>query len=217
MKPTTITIPENAIQQSAEEHLRVARQAQELASEALGELGAQGLATYDDEKEYVLGCQLLLAVKAWQQNLDAAQSEATADLAAALARVRATFAPAASLLADAEGGMKTLVRGYVVAVERRAAALRAKAAKLGPKRKDEADALYRQAEELEAPKVPGISFTPRIRITVLDEEAVPVSFKRVVVDEKALALAIERGDEVPGVRWDDERTVRVTPKNAVKP
>jgi hypothetical protein len=167
-----------------------------------------------NDQAYEDACEVLLDVKVREKTLAEDYKEETAGLKAMLARVSSIFKPAQDKHAEAEAKYKEAVRAYVLHLEAQAHGLRIAAGRLGPKDSAKRDEMLREADELTVPKVKGIAFTPRIEIEVWDFEKLPREFKKLVADEALIGLAVERGEEVPGVKWTDARSVRITPKHA---
>ena len=163
---------------------------------------------------YASACDALIMVKERQKILEAEHEGFMVDVKKLVDRVNGWFKGPREKHAKAEAIYKELVRGYNLRLEAQATALRETASKS----KDEARAieLYSQADDLAAPKVPGISFSSKRKIEVFDFAKLPKEYKKLVADEKVIALAVERNEKVPGVRVQDIRTVIVTPARAAK-
>lgn len=128
-----------------------------------------------------------------------------------IAAVGAEFSPLAEAFDAHVEDMKQRVREYAMACEARYNALIAKAAKLAKLDPKKARELNAKAEDELAPKVKGIAFVAKVEVKVLDPKKVPKEFFKLVVDTDKLAMAARDGAEVPGVVFNDVRTVRVTP------
>lgn len=208
-KVTTVSVDEGALE----------RKASALAKDAYDKAGAakeDNSAPITKDEDYLEECAELIEVKVAQKNLEAEIEAATVDTKALLARIAGAFAEPKTRLAEAEEIRKDAVRAYAVALDAKAHGLRRAAAKLSPSAEARRQELLSQADEITLPRVPGISYRARLKIEVLDFARVPQEYKRLVVDEEAIELAVSRGADIPGVRVTDARTVTVTPKNAVK-
>lgn len=167
-----------------------------------------------DDDAYRVACETLLDIKARQQVLAEEHAGFLADVKKLLARVDSWFKPAREKHAHAEAILKQAIRDYVIRTETKAKALRKAALKLGARDEEKRESLHQQADETSAPKVTGISFVHKLEVEVVDFGKLPPDFKVMVADEDKIKIAVERGEDVPGVRWKDARTVRVEPKRA---
>ena len=174
-------------------------------------LGEGPLVLAGDE-DYVRACNLLVDVKARQKVLADEHKGFKAEVQKLVDRVNGWFKPAIEKHARAEARYKDAIREYNVALEARIIGLKQAAKRT--KNADERDRLLFEADTIGAPKVAGISFTPRIEIEVYDFEALPRSYKLLVADEASISVAVQNGEKIPGVRWKDARSVTVNPKNA---
>lgn len=174
-----------------------------------------GLVVEDDEG-YAKACEALLDVKVRQQVMEAEHEAFLEDVRRLLDRVNGWFKPAREKYGKAEALFKGAVRDYALRLEAKAHGLRKAAAKLGPRDEARRQAYLEEADRIGLPKVPGISFQGKLAVEVYAPEKLPAEFLMSVPDEKKIRLAVERGEDVPGVRAKDERIVKVTPKHAGK-
>lgn len=164
------------------------------------------------DEDYVRACNLLVDVKARQKVLAEEHRGFLTEVKKLVDRVNGWFKPAIEKHARAEARYKDAIRDYNVALESRVTGLKQAAKRT--KNVDERDRLLFEADSISAPKVPGISFTPRIEIEVFDFEALPRGYKLLVADEASIANDVRNGEKIPGVRWKDARSVTVNTKNA---
>jgi hypothetical protein len=164
-----------------------------------------------DHDDYREVCNLLFETADSRKQAGEERDQLVADEKATLAAVGAEYAPLDEGFDEFNGELKQRVRDYAMECEARYNALLAKAAKLAKTDPKKARELNARAEDELAPKVKGIAFVAKVTPKVLDQKKVPKEFYKLVLDEDKLAMAARDGVEVPGVVFEDVRTVRVTP------
>ena len=174
---------------------------------------ADGLADagIEDAEDYAAVCGLLLDVVEKKKAVEEEKDKVLAPAKVIVDTVRGWFAPLEAAIADHEKRIKGLVREYAVKGEQIRALRLRQAGSLAKADPIQARALVASANYMLAPKVNGISVTGKITFDVIDESKVPDQFFIRVINEKAIAAAVEAGEDVPGILVKDERTVRVTP------
>lgn len=190
-------------------------QAKTLASEMLRSVrnGMEAIAgiPVSDHADYREVCDLLFETAEARKTASASIDELVAEEKATLAAVGAEYAPVDDAFDAHNDDLKRRVREYAMGCEERYNAMLAKAAKLAKTDPKKARELNARAEDELAPKVKGIAFVAKMTPKVLDQKKVPKEFYKLVLDEDKLAMAARDGVEVPGVVFEDVRTVRVTP------
>ena len=164
-----------------------------------------------DHDDYREVCNLLFETSDTRKQAGEQRDELVAEEKATLAAVGAEFAPLDESFDAFNGDLKQRVRDYAMECEAKYNAILAKAAKLAKTDPKKARELNARAEDELAPKVKGIAFVAKVTPKVLDQKKVPKEFYKLVLDEDKLAMAARDGVEVPGVVFEDVRTVRVTP------
>jgi len=164
-----------------------------------------------DHDDYREVCNLLFETADIRKQAGEERDGLVAEEKATLAAVGAEYAPLDESFDEFNGDLKQRVRDYAMDCEARYNAILAKAAKLAKTDPKKARELNARAEDELAPKVKGIAFVAKVTPKVLDQKKVPKEFYKLVLDEDKLAMAARDGVEVPGVVFEDVRTVRVTP------
>lgn len=164
-----------------------------------------------DHEDYREVCNLLFETADSRKQAVEERDQLVAEEKATLAAVGAEYAPLDEGFDEFNGDLKQRVRDYAMECEAKYQALLAKAAKLAKTDPKKARELNARAEDELVPKVKGIAFVAKVVPKVLDQKKVPKDFYKLVLDEDKLAMAARDGVEVPGVVFEDVRTVRVTP------
>lgn len=164
-----------------------------------------------DHDDYREVCNLLFETADSRKQAVEERDQLVAEEKATLAAVGAEYAPLDEGFDEFNGDLKQRVRDYAMECEAKYNALLAKAAKLAKTDPKKAREMNARAEDELAPKVKGIAFVAKVVPKVLDQKKVPKDFYKLVLDEDKLAMAARDGVEVPGVVFEDVRTVRVTP------
>ena len=164
-----------------------------------------------DHDDYREVCNLLFETADRRKQAVEERDQLVAEEKATLAAVGAEYAPLDEGFDEFNGDLKQRVRDYAMECEAKYNALLAKAAKLAKTDPKKAREMNARAEDELAPKVKGIAFVAKVVPKVLDQKKVPKDFYKLVLDEDKLAMAARDGVEVPGVVFEDVRTVRVTP------
>lgn len=168
--------------------------------------------TCTDDADYQAAAEQLITVVLKRDYVNEQLGLFMADAKKLVERVNGWFAKARNDAGEAEAYFRNALREYAVALDDQAHELRVLASKT--KDSEKSDELFAKANALHPPKVPGISLSGKVRVEVLDESKVPEKFWRRVVDLDALALEADANRKVPGVKFTNDKTVRVTPKHA---
>lgn len=176
-------------------------------------IGKEPMKLEDDEDFKVASIELIKVVMQ-REVVDEQLALFMQDVQKMIDRVNGWFAKPKADVAAAEAYFREAIREYALALDAQAHQLRLDAGKLPAKQSDEADAMLAEANELKPPKVPGIAITTKVKVEVLDEKKIPEQYWKRVVDTKALEAAADEGRKVPGVKFNIDKSVRVTPKHA---
>ncbi len=175
---------------------------------SMSEIKGIPVGDHDDYREV---CNLLFETADIRKQATEERDNLVAEEKATLAAVGAEYAPLDESFDEFNGDLKQRVRDYAMDCEAKYNAILAKAAKLAKSDPKKARELNARAEDELVPKVKGIAFVAKKTPKVLDQKKVPKEFYKLVLDEDKLAMAARDGVEVPGVVFEDVRTVRVTP------
>lgn len=198
----------NTMEKKVERARALASELLDSIKRSMREIKGIPVSDHDDYREV---CNLLFETSDTRKTAGEQRDELVAEEKATLAAVGAEFAPLDESFDAFNGDLKQRVRDYAMECEVRYNALLAKAAKLAKTDPKKARELNARAEDELAPKVKGIAFVAKVTPKVLDQKKVPKEFYKLVLDEDKLAMAARDGVEVPGVVFEDVRTVRVTP------
>lgn len=198
----------NTMEKKVERARALASELLDSIKRSMREIKGIPVSDHDDYREV---CNLLFETSDTRKTAGEQRDELVAEEKATLAAVGAEFAPLDESFDAFNGDLKQRVRDYAMECEARYNALLAKAAKLAKTDPKKARELNARAEDELAPKVKGIAFVAKVTPKVLDQKKVPKEFYKLVLDEDKLAMAARDGVEVPGVVFEDVRTVRVTP------
>lgn len=190
--------------------VRVIEQNVDMVVRTIGELPMQ----IEDDEDFKVASTELIKVVMQREVVEENLALFMADVQKMIDRVNGWFAKSRADVARAELYFRDALRAYAKRLNDQAHQLRLDAGKLPAKQSDEADAMLVEANGLKAPKVPGISLTAKAKIEILDEKKIPEKYWKRVVDKAALEAAADEGLKVPGVKFDTDYTVRVTPKHA---
>lgn len=175
---------------------------------SMREIKGLPVSDHDDYREV---CNLLFETADIRKQAVEERDGLVAEEKATLAAVGAEYAPLDESFDEFNGDLKQRVRDYAMECEAKYNAILAKAAKLAKSDPKKARELNARAEDELVPKVKGIAFVAKVTPKVLDQKKVPKEFYKLVLDEDKLTMAARDGIEVPGVVFEDVRTVRVTP------
>jgi len=164
-----------------------------------------------DHDDYREVCNLLFETADIRKQAGEERDGLVAEEKATLAAVGAEYAQLDESFDEFNGDLRQRVRDYAMDCEARYNAILAKAAKLAKTDPKKARELNARAEDELVPKVKGIAFVRKNEAKVLDLKKVPKEYFKLVLDDAKLKAAAEAGEEVPGVVFNDVRTVRVTP------
>lgn len=168
----------------------------------------------EDDDDFKVASTELIKVVMQRDIVDEQLALFMQDVQKMIDRVNGWFAKSKADVAEAEAYFRDAIRAYAKDLNNQAHQLRLDAGKLPAKQSDEADAMLVEANELKPPKVPGIALTAKVKVEILDEKKIPEKYWKRVVDKAALEAAADEGVKVPGVKFDTDFTVRVTPKHA---
>lgn len=204
--PLTATVDPGVVLAKTKE---IEREVQ-LVQKQLGELPS----TLGDEEDYRAACALLLDVVEKRKWVDKERAGFMEDVERLRARVEGWFSNAYEQIDRVEAYFRDAVAAYALDLGARAQALREASAKLSARDQKKARAMLVEADELEPPKVGGISISTKASLEIIDEKKIPERFTKRVVDGKLLIAALEAGEKVPGAKLVIAKSVRVTPAHA---
>lgn len=164
-----------------------------------------------DHADYQEMCNALFETVELRKTVAEGKDGLLAEEKAVIESVCVAFNPLEAAFKAHEEDMKQRARDYAVECEERYNAMLARAAKLAKSDPKKARELNAKAEDELAPKVKGIAFVGKVEAKVLDLKKVPKEFFKLVLDDAKLKAAAEAKEAVPGVVFEDIRTVRVTP------
>lgn len=167
-----------------------------------------------DDEDYLVACALLLRVVEKRKYCEEERKAFRADVQKLLDRVDGWFERSLTDAAALEAQFRGAVADYAMRLSAKQHGLRVAASKLPPKDEERAHAMMAEANDVKAPKVPGIAITPKARLVITNEKLVPAAYWKKVIDAKLLEAAIAGGQKVPGAHVDVEMSVRVTPAHA---
>lgn len=166
------------------------------------------------DEEYKNAAELLIGICERKTFVTEQKAEFMEKVNELVALVSSWFVKPLKDLELIEDNLRISVTAYAMEYHAKQIGLRRAAART----KDETrcEELLRDARDCAPPKVAGIALTTKPQLEILDEKKIPDRFFVKVIDEKALASALENGEEIPGAKLLVTKSVRVTPKHAKK-
>lgn len=170
----------------------------------------------EDEDDFKVVADLLVRTVIKRKEVDDLYKEQHDQFMANVQRivdqVDGWFAESRTKVKEAEDYFRKALSHYAARINAQAHELRVKA--VAQKSEAKSQALFKQADELVLPKVPGVSVTPKARARIFDSSAIPAEYLIQVPDENAILAALKAGKKVTGAELDIDYGIRVTPAQA---